>query len=448
MPAEGEVERAQHLETDLRDVVVSGDALYVTQFRSAKVFEVRGESVRAIGAPAPFEQPDRMTRLPAVAWRATAIGDDVVMLHESAVGVIAPVHTSSGGAYGSALSPSSVARVPMITRVTTLTAGASPTWSDGVAMLDAGLAVDVAARTDAQGRREIAVASPGWAYGQRVPQVRVAWIDERGLSGRASVRTPTGQAVAVAWTRSGALVVQTRASGSLLIADDPRVDVVRGITLYDEHDASTRDFAGDLGHDVFHATTPAGIACASCHPEGGDDGRVWTFADIGRRRTPSLRGGVMKTAPFHWDGDLVDVAALAHEVFTRRMGGPTLTAVEFGSLGRWLDTIPLVPASPPSNPAAVTRGEALFRSPSVGCDACHNGAGYTNNASVGVGTGGNFQTPSLTGLWLRAPYMHDGRATTLADRFNDLSCGGDAHGSTAHLSQQQRADLVAFLETL
>ena len=33
----------------------------------------------------------------------------------------------------------------------------------------------------------------------------------------------------------------------------------------------------------------------SCHPEGGDDGHVWDEG-IGKRRSQSLRGGILATA--------------------------------------------------------------------------------------------------------------------------------------------------------
>ena len=38
----------------------------------------------------------------------------------------------------------------------------------------------------------------------------------------------------------------------------------------------------DTGHLVFHANAGGGLACASCHAEGNDDGRVWNFACHGR----------------------------------------------------------------------------------------------------------------------------------------------------------------------
>ena len=88
----------------------------------------------------------------------------------------------------------------------------------------------------------------------------------------------------------------------------------------------------------------------------------------------------------------------------------------------------------------------LFRSSGC-CVSCHNGQQLTNNQTDFVGTGGSFQVPRLVGLAFRAPYLHDGCAKTLADRFGACG-GGDSHGHTSQLSPQQIGDLVAFLQTL
>jgi hypothetical protein len=71
----------------------------------------------------------------------------------------------------------------------------------------------------------------------------------------------------------------------------------------------------------------------------------------------------------------------------------------------------------------------------------------TNNASMDVGTGGPFQVPSLLGVGWRAPFLHDGRAATLRDRFGP-SGGGNRHGVTSRLTPSQIDDLIAYLEVL
>ena len=46
------------------------------------------------------------------------------------------------------------------------------------------------------------------------------------------------------------------------------------------------------------------LSCASCHADGGGDGRVWDFTGFGEglRRTISLRGRA-GSAPLHWSGN-------------------------------------------------------------------------------------------------------------------------------------------------
>ncbi|MEI8257298.1 MAG: c-type cytochrome, partial [Deltaproteobacteria bacterium] len=106
-----------------------------------------------------------------------------------------------------------------------------------------------------------------------------------------------------------------------------------------------------------------------------------------------------------------------------------------------------LPLVPPGNAAAADRGRALFQDTTVACASCHVAPLFTNNASMDVGTGGTFQVPSLRGLRWRAPFMHDGCAPTLRDRFGP--CGGrEAHGHTAALTPAQLDDLVAYMETL
>ena len=55
--------------------------------------------------------------------------------------------------------------------------------------------------------------------------------------------------------------------------------------------------------------------------------------------------------------------------------------------------------------------------------------------------------PSLRGVAYRGPFLHNGCAPSLIDRFG--KCGGsDAHGKTSTLAPTQLQDLVAYLETL
>ena len=203
----------------------------------------------------------------------------------------------------------------------------------------------------------------------------------------------------------------------------------------------------DAGREMFHTETPVSLACASCHPEGRDDGLTWTFDQLGKRRTQSVAGHILERAPYHWDGSMTDLPTLMTAVFTTRMEGPPITHSQEVSLGPWLERIQ-PPAPPPvTDPAAVARGEALFESPVTQCTTCHNGPILTNKTKVNVGTGELLEVPSLVGVGARPPFLHDGCAATLADRFGTCG-GGDLHGHTSQLSAQDVSDLVAYLETL
>jgi mono/diheme cytochrome c family protein len=164
------------------------------------------------------------------------------------------------------------------------------------------------------------------------------------------------------------------------------------------------------------------------------------------RRTPSMRGTIAGTAPYHWPGDEKDLAVLTQDVYTGRMNGANLDASQVAALTSWLEAIPAPPAPSWVDPAAAQRGRSLFERADTACATCHSGAKFTNNQTVDVGTGAAFQVPPLVGVGWRAPLLHNGRARTLGDRFT--TCSTKGHGGIAALSAQDIADLTAYLETL
>jgi mono/diheme cytochrome c family protein len=164
-----------------------------------------------------------------------------------------------------------------------------------------------------------------------------------------------------------------------------------------------------------------------------------------------------ETAPFHWDGTLTDLDVLMDEVFVARMGGVFQTPERVSALGNWVKSSEPAIAAPatgleqdPAQADAAERGQTLFESKAVGCSSCHNGSALTDNQSYLVGTSGKerLQTPSLTRIALHPPFMHNGCAKTLRDRFNPACGGGDEHGKTSHLTDSQIDDLVAYMSTL
>src|SRR5262249_30601553 len=78
--------------------------------------------------------------------------------------------------------------------------------------------------------------------------------------------------IAIGFAPEGQLIIQSREPASLVLGWDEQIDLAA-------------DSVADTGHAVFHANAGAGVACASCHLEGGDDGRTWWFDNSGLRRT-------------------------------------------------------------------------------------------------------------------------------------------------------------------
>ncbi|MET0389759.1 MAG: c-type cytochrome [Polyangiales bacterium] len=251
-----------------------------------------------------------------------------------------------------------------------------------------------------------------------------------------------GPATAIAYLADGRMLAQTREPAALWILDatdrltklPPRMIDLEGERVY------------DTGHELFHRDAGGNIACASCHFEGADDGHIWHFIGRGARRTPALDVDLEGTAPFYWAGDMTDIPTLMDHVFVGRMGGPHQTPERVQALERWLYALPTPTPLRAADDAAAVRGKALFDSEAE-CGTCHSGPKLTDNTKVDVGTGLALQVPSLVGVSRRGPWMHDGCATTLTVHF-DAACGGDTHGRTKQLTDEQRADLIAYLETL
>lgn len=258
-----------------------------------------------------------------------------------------------------------------------------------------------------------------------------------------------GPAVSVAQSTTGELLVLQREPNQVLQGDS-FFAATRTVSLGGES-------AYDTGHELFHRDSGGGIACASCHPEAEDDGHVWNFASVGHRKTQFLGVPLTETAPFHWDGTLTNLDVLMDEVFVARMGGVFQSPERVDALGTWVKSAEPAIAAPATGlvkeaaeEQAAARGQTLFESEEVGCVSCHSGSAFTDNASYLVGTSGKerLQTPSLTRIALHPPFMHNGCAKTLRQRFDPTCGGGDAHGKTSHLTESQIEDLVAYMNTL
>src|SRR5712692_7384780 len=227
-----------------------------------------------------------------------------------------------------------------------------------------------------------------------------------------------------------------------------------------------------------------GVACFDCHVNGHTSGAAHLVGDIrpqeNRRRieTPSLRGvniqrlfgsqralrSVEDFTEFeqraaYFDGDPVLATKKGLNILDR--GSQVHDMAEFQEL---LD----FPPAPKLNilgrldrtkaTEAEARGEDLFLG-KANCAACHTPPFYTDNSmhdlkverfynprmegGMLITAQGPIKTFPLRGIKESPPYLHDGRLLTLEDAVEFFNLV-----QQLNLSQQEKADLVAFLRVL
>jgi hypothetical protein len=189
-----------------------------------------------------------------------------------------------------------------------------------------------------------------------------------------------------------------------------------------------------------------GISCASCHPDGGDDGVSWSTPE-GMRQTLMLAGRVQGTAPYGWSRKQGTLSTYISDT-SRRLGGSGMADRELDALASFVKHIPGPPKRAESALAAEGR-EAFF---SAGCDSCHVAAVGTDAQSYKFSLDDptstyeeGFDTPSLLNVRATGPYFHDGRYETLEALLADPN---SKMGKTATLTGDERASIRAFLESL
>ena len=209
------------------------------------------------------------------------------------------------------------------------------------------------------------------------------------------------------------------------------------------------------------------ISCATCHFDGMMDSRTWLGFSDGPRNTPSLLG-VKDTLPIHWSGDfdeLHDVEITIREVqfgdglisgTVNDSLGPTHAGVsaKLDSLVAYMESLEIRSSPYNSDTESIIRGKSLFAK--HGCNSCHRqpfyidmklhdvGTGVASKEKNSHGRGTKFDTPSLRGIWMTAPYFHDGSAETL----EDVLQVGTTHNISFKMNEQEIADLITFLKSL
>lgn len=196
------------------------------------------------------------------------------------------------------------------------------------------------------------------------------------------------------------------------------------------------------------------FSCHSCHTDGHSNGsRNDNLGDDhfgSPKRILSLHG-VGDTAPWAWNGQMDDLEKQISKSIRLTMRNQVApTPQQLSALAAYVKSLPPAPglkaAREELDDPAIPRGEQVFHA--QGCINCHKAPLYTTPDTYDVGLSDDngtthFNPPSLRGVSQRGPFFHDNRSATLSDVLNVQK-----HGLSSELTDQQKADLVAFLESL
>ena len=192
------------------------------------------------------------------------------------------------------------------------------------------------------------------------------------------------------------------------------------------------------------------MSCATCHNDGGQDGRVWDLTGLGEglRNTIALRGRAGAQGPLHWSHNFDEVQDFEGQIRTLAGGSGLMTDAAFNTgtrsqplgdrkagvsadldaLAAYVASLATFDNSPHRTSggqlsAAATAGRTVFQVQN--CAACHGGTAFTGsgvNSPANIGTikpssgqrlGGpltGIDIPTLRDVWASAPYLHDGSA--------------------------------------
>lgn len=217
------------------------------------------------------------------------------------------------------------------------------------------------------------------------------------------------------------------------------------------------------GEQTFYEAARAGISCQSCHLHADTD---FSRQDIGGGMAYGVLSvrGVAGTSPYLRDAsnarlrDLHHVARDAYRDYQRGVNWDRAAA-----LAAYMESLPAAPHAGTLQEPDVERlraGVAAFFKAS--CNQCHAPPAMTNlgqhptrllfpkyAASLAAAGGREMflDTPSLRSVAASAPYLHDGRATSLRAVLVDEN-RENRHGNVQSLSADELTQLIYFLESL
>lgn len=198
-------------------------------------------------------------------------------------------------------------------------------------------------------------------------------------------------------------------------------------------------------------------SCASCHPDARIDGLNWDLLNDGlgtpknnksmlytHRTPPSMAQGVRAT------GEEAVRAGITHIQFAVR---PEEDAVAIDEYLKTLEPVPSPHLVDGKLSPAAERGKALFFGERLGCSTCHPEPLYTDMRLHDVNSKGSydrvseFDTPTLIECWRTAPYMHDGKYTSIQQLLKEGK-HGSVTGDVESLTDQEINDLAEFVLSL
>jgi cytochrome c peroxidase len=197
-------------------------------------------------------------------------------------------------------------------------------------------------------------------------------------------------------------------------------------------------------------------SCASCHSSDARvDGLNWDNLNDGIGNPKNVKSLLQahQTPPSMWLGVRSNAyhgvrMGIRNSLFTVQ---PESTAVAIDEYLKSLTPMPSPFLIQGKLSPAAERGKKIFLDERTECSSCHRGPYYTDMKFHHVGTIGKFDnptnrfdTPTLIEIWRTGPYLHDGRAATLREVFDDK----DEHGMVSHLTPQEMDDLLEFLLSL
>ena len=222
------------------------------------------------------------------------------------------------------------------------------------------------------------------------------------------------------------------------------------------------------------------LSCASCHNDGGQDGRVWDFTGFGEglRNTVALRGRSGAQGFLHWSGNFNEVQDFEGQIRNFAGGTGLMSDAQFNTgtrntplgdakagvstdldaLAAYLASLNSFAPSPFRNSDGslttdANAGRSVFAS--ANCAQCHGGTAFSSSGNATLFNIGTLKTssgqrlgatlngidpPTLRDVWASAPYLHDGSAAT-------LNAAVSAHNTVA-LNAAQVQQVVAYLQQI